>query len=84
MAKDNRPLQAKALYKNLMKLLSMIEMQVEKNASRADLLRGQEVSRQSQGRSKSPTSMEQQTPNSDIASRAKPRRSTVERTKVAT
>ena len=41
MTKDNHPLQAKALYKNLTKLLSMIEVQVEKNASRADLLRGQ-------------------------------------------
>ena len=44
MAKDNHPLQAKALYKNLTKLLSVIEVQVEKNASRTDLLRGQEVS----------------------------------------
>ena len=40
MTKDNHPLQAKALYKNLRKLLSMIEVQVEKNASQADLLRG--------------------------------------------
>ena len=83
MAKDNHPLQAQALFKKLTQLLSRIDVQVQKNASRADLLRGQEVSRQSQGRSESPTSVGQQTPNSGRASRAKPRRSAVERTPVA-
>ena len=70
--------------RNLTKLLSMIEVHVKKNASRADLLRGQEVSRQSQGRSESPTSVGQQTANSGRVSRAKSRRSAVERTPIAT
>ena len=72
MGKDNHPLQAQALFKKLSQVSSRIDVQVQKNASRADLLRGQEVSRQSQGRSESPTSVGQQTPNSGRASRANP------------